>query len=511
MVSREDTNSLHYNDDMQSSVASQSKDEILDYLMAQDEEVSNASNPNNFDSLRVSIKKNHKKLKSKETSAFKTKAENLLLSIFSAIETVKDELIEHLKPTVPEFKTINTIAQKVHLNENLSKAKTKAQQLHAVTLFTIDLKPEHYSNLNEKIAAAKPHLIAFADFMLEALGETKDFAVETAYNMNASISQKYPNYKKTVLSSLLLIGCGLMSVLSQISIQKVEHKEDLLKSRKLAAVNWNINGQITEAEKENIKQLLASNNIKVIPTIKPVNKNIKLITNTTSIANKSASPDDSFMLVHSNSVNHKVSAGESILSISQKYKVSISDLISANPDIDLIDLSAGDSISVPNTLDVTEPKKRPSSFYSKMPRNMIASRSISSRSSRNLATPSAGSMLWPVPSSRAISSRYGPRWGGFHPGIDITAPIGTPIVATKDGVVVSSGWEGGYGKCIIIDHGNGTSTRYAHASALLVTVGQPIKAGQVIAKMGSTGWSTGSHLHYEIIINGRHTNPMRYL
>jgi len=116
-------------------------------------------------------------------------------------------------------------------------------------------------------------------------------------------------------------------------------------------------------------------------------------------------------------------------------------------------------------------------------------------------------MMWPVPSSSTVSSPYGPRWGGFHPGIDITAPHGTPIIATKDGVVINSGWSGGYGKCIIIDHGNGISTRYAHASVLLVSPGQPIKAGQVIAKMGSTGWSTGSHLHYEVLVNGRHHNP----
>lgn len=513
MVSKEDTKTiLNISDQMQHSVANQSEEEILDYLMTQNHDASSASNPHNFDTLRNSIKKNHQKLKNKESSIFASHTQRILSFIITAFETVRVELSEQFKPSIAELKAFKKVTENTQLNQHLSIAKEKAEKLNEVTLFTLDLKPEHYNQLNDKLATTKTYLFKAADMMLDACVVTKDFAFETTCNINSNLSQKYPNYKKTVLSSLLLIGCGLMSVFSQISIQKAEQKEDLLKSRKLAAVNWNVNGHITQAERENIKQLLASNNIKVIPAIKPSSNSIKLITNTTSISTKSASPDDAFMLVHSNSLNHKVATGESILSISQKYKVSISDLISSNPDKDLINLAAGESIHVPNTMDIVESKKRPSSFYSKMPRNMIASRSISSRTSRYMDMPvaSSGNMLWPVPSSRAISSRYGPRWGGFHPGIDITGPVGTPIIATQDGVVVSSGWEGGYGKCIIIDHGNGTSTRYAHASALLVAVGQPIKAGQTVAKMGSTGWSTGSHLHYEVIINGRHTNPMRF-
>lgn len=124
------------------------------------------------------------------------------------------------------------------------------------------------------------------------------------------------------------------------------------------------------------------------------------------------------------------------------------------------------------------------------------------------ATPS----VWPA--SGDVSSSYGLRWGGtdFHPGIDIANDIGTPIIATADGVVTSAGWNsGGYGNMVDIDHGNGIMTRYGHAVRVAVNVGQEIKRGQVIAYMGSTGFSTGPHLHYEVRINGQPVNPARYL
>ncbi len=120
--------------------------------------------------------------------------------------------------------------------------------------------------------------------------------------------------------------------------------------------------------------------------------------------------------------------------------------------------------------------------------------------------------IWP--SSGDVSSPYGLRWGGtdFHPGIDIANDQGTPIVATADGVVTTAGWNsGGYGNMVDIDHGNGIMTRYGHAAQVIVTAGQRVKRGQVIAYMGSTGFSTGPHVHYEVRVNGQPVNPARYL
>ena len=120
--------------------------------------------------------------------------------------------------------------------------------------------------------------------------------------------------------------------------------------------------------------------------------------------------------------------------------------------------------------------------------------------------------IWPA--SGEVSSPYGLRWGGsdFHPGMDIANDMGTPIVATADGIVTVAGWNsGGYGNMVDIDHGNGLMTRYGHASQVVVTAGQHVRKGQLIAYMGSTGFSTGPHVHYEVHVNGQTVNPVGYL
>ena len=120
--------------------------------------------------------------------------------------------------------------------------------------------------------------------------------------------------------------------------------------------------------------------------------------------------------------------------------------------------------------------------------------------------------IWPARGD--VSSPFGMRWNGsdFHPGIDIANDMGTPIVATADGVVTTAGWnDGGYGNMVDIDHGNGIMTRYGHAMQVAVVAGQHVRRGQVIAYMGSTGFSTGPHVHYEVRINGQPVNPAAYL
>jgi murein DD-endopeptidase MepM/ murein hydrolase activator NlpD len=116
-----------------------------------------------------------------------------------------------------------------------------------------------------------------------------------------------------------------------------------------------------------------------------------------------------------------------------------------------------------------------------------------------------------------MSSRFGYRSDPFngsaamHAGLDFKGPIGTPILAAADGKVTSAGWQGGYGKCIEITHANGLVTRYAHLSGFTVAVGQEVKRGVQIGRMGSTGRSTGPHLHFEVRINGSAINPLKFL
>lgn len=130
-----------------------------------------------------------------------------------------------------------------------------------------------------------------------------------------------------------------------------------------------------------------------------------------------------------------------------------------------------------------------------------------------------GTFQWPVPSSHTITSNYGYRihpisgTKKLHAGIDIGAPGGSNIIAADSGTVILSsfGYNGGYGNYVIISHGNGITTRYAHCSNLFVSVGQTVTKGQLIAAVGSTGASTGNHCHFEVRINGGSKNPLNYL
>lgn len=127
-----------------------------------------------------------------------------------------------------------------------------------------------------------------------------------------------------------------------------------------------------------------------------------------------------------------------------------------------------------------------------------------------------GKFIWPVPSCRMISSPFGYRYGGFHKGIDISGNgvYGKDIIAADGGTVAevnTSGWGAGYGKYVIIDHGGGFRTLYAHCSSVLVSAGQKVSQGQLIAKIGESGDASGPHLHFEVQVNGQPVNPTSYL
>ncbi|BCI59992.1 M23 family metallopeptidase [Solibaculum mannosilyticum] len=131
------------------------------------------------------------------------------------------------------------------------------------------------------------------------------------------------------------------------------------------------------------------------------------------------------------------------------------------------------------------------------------------RSSEASARTSIG-FQWPVNGGR-VSSSFGYRWGKVHEAMDIAAPYGTSIYASASGTVEFAGWKGSYGYCVLINHGNGYKTRYAHCSSLKVSSGQTVSQGQVIAAVGATGFATGNHCHFEIIQNGTKVNPANYL
>ena len=144
-----------------------------------------------------------------------------------------------------------------------------------------------------------------------------------------------------------------------------------------------------------------------------------------------------------------------------------------------------------------------------------SSGSSSSSSSGSSKSSGGGRLGWPC--SGTITSEQGWRihpifgYKKYHSGMDIGVAYGTPIKAAASGTVIQASWYGGYGYCVIIDHGGGLSTLYGHNSSLCVSYGQKVSRGQVIAKAGSTGYSTGPHCHFEVRVNGSVTNPRNYL
>lgn len=139
------------------------------------------------------------------------------------------------------------------------------------------------------------------------------------------------------------------------------------------------------------------------------------------------------------------------------------------------------------------------------------------QSQNNRAYIGSGAFQWPVPSSTRVTSDYGWRphpifkTRRFHNGIDIGAPTGSPVIAVDDGQVIYAGNYGGYGYTVIVDHGGGISSQYSHLSRILVSKGQSVKKGHRIGLVGSTGWSTGPHLHFTVLKNGQSANPWNWL
>jgi murein DD-endopeptidase MepM/ murein hydrolase activator NlpD len=139
----------------------------------------------------------------------------------------------------------------------------------------------------------------------------------------------------------------------------------------------------------------------------------------------------------------------------------------------------------------------------------LAAKIQAAQSHSTVVRTGSGALAWPV--NAPITSPFGWRWGRMHEGIDLGAAYGTPIAAAGAGTVIYAGWLGGYGNLTVIDHGGGLSTAYGHQSQIGVSVGQHVEQGQIIGNVGSTGHSTGPHLHFEVRVNGQAVDPLGYL
>jgi murein DD-endopeptidase MepM/ murein hydrolase activator NlpD len=209
-------------------------------------------------------------------------------------------------------------------------------------------------------------------------------------------------------------------------------------------------------------------------------------------------PGDKLKILPFNGVKHQIASGENLGYIANKYDVDIEKITSSN------NITANSTLKLGQVLMIPDGKKV---YVAAAKTKVRAYDAIKSIVKAPNAKPVVGNkMQWPTVGHR-ITQYYNWR----HHGLDIANKTGTPLYAADSGTVEVSGWGRGYGYQVLIDHGGGKKTRYAHASKLFVEKGDTVAKGETIAAMGSTGWSTGPHIHFEVIINGTKYNPLNYI
>lgn len=234
-----------------------------------------------------------------------------------------------------------------------------------------------------------------------------------------------------------------------------------------------------------------------------VSPNTIIKNNVRSKINDIIEPGTKLYILPVDGIAHPVEKHETLAELSKRYKVGVQDIIDANQLDNPHMITEKQKVIIPNA---TELKRRPKPKVKPLVQSLKALGNhgqtplIKAQTGRRLSWPTAG----------IVTSGFGWRWFRMHSGMDIAGPVGTAVKAAKEGRVVYSGWMGGYGYCIDIDHGNGVVTRYGHNSALQAQVGQYVYRGQTIASMGSTGHSTGPHLHFEVHVNGSAVDPRGY-
>jgi len=209
-------------------------------------------------------------------------------------------------------------------------------------------------------------------------------------------------------------------------------------------------------------------------------------------------------------VLHEVKDGDNLGAIAKKYNVKLEDIVTENRLADAGNLRIGQKLIVPDGYVSPETNRR---VVAQAPDDATSDDNTDNSDNTDQSKPDdskvkptiGGGFIWPT-STKRLSQYFG--WN--HTGIDVPNRALPPVYAAKAGTVSFSGWLGGYGHLIIVDHGNSTKTYYAHLSKDFVKTGQAVKQGEVIGNIGSTGRSTGPHLHFEIRKNGRPTNPLSY-
>ncbi len=212
-------------------------------------------------------------------------------------------------------------------------------------------------------------------------------------------------------------------------------------------------------------------------------------------------PGDTLKILPVSGIQHKVAKGETLANIANKYKIEVEKIIEYNKLASVDDIKINELIMIPGGKKIEPIKTAPTYSF----RNLSQPSATPASAPKITAT---GEMLWPT-SCRAISQYFGWR----HSGLDIACGYNKPIYAADSGIIsrAETGYNGGYGNVVIIDHGNGKQTLYGHLNKIYVSSGESVGKGAEIGIMGSTGRSTGPHLHFEVRLGGSRKNPLNYV
>ncbi|MCX6792542.1 MAG: M23 family metallopeptidase [Candidatus Falkowbacteria bacterium] len=313
---------------------------------------------------------------------------------------------------------------------------------------------------------------------------------------SGQLIEDYPNLNVAVLDRRFKYGeNSLRSKVSILTKEQGQTEESATKivEKRSTAISYTIqNGDTISSIARrfgiSINTILWENDLKATSLIKPGNQ---------------------LTILPSSGVGHTVVRGQTLGAIAKLYDVSEQDILKANGISNPNQIKIGEKLLIPGASQLASASgntivKATTKQVSLGAEKLRAI--ISSDRDSTAIIPAGGRMAWPTTGHR-ITQYYSWR----HTGVDIADHIGTPIYAADSGVVTTVGYNrGGYGNQIIISHGGGKTTRYGHLSAFDVVVGQKVTKGQYIAAMGSTGRSTGPHLHFEVMLNGARYNPLNY-
>jgi murein DD-endopeptidase MepM/ murein hydrolase activator NlpD len=335
--------------------------------------------------------------------------------------------------------------------------------------------------------------------------KVKDFVVDILMVRRGANTSLFVHFSILGLAAVVLIGGGVISPTSVVSgsYPGVAVNPLVASSTGEATAQGVISSTITPVTivSDKPRDKIADYEVKSGDTIASIARDWGVSQETVMWANDLSSTsrltiDQKLKILPVSGVSHKVVAGDTIYSVAKKYQANAQAIIDFpfNDVGDDFQLHTGDTLIVPDGAPPAQAKPAPTQY--------LAS------GQQNISVEDLGSAQFVWPASGGITQFFS--W--YHPGIDIANLGGGPIHAADSGTIIHASWDSsGYGNMILIDHGNGYVTRYGHMSAFYVSVGQKVGKGDTVGAMGSTGRSSGTHLHFEIIKDGARLNPYSFL